>query len=325
MILLLPQCCAQAVHACNIPVFRYALERWRPDKTEVFLLRDRELTEAEQRILDEAELNGVDQGGRVNFRLKDIDLRDDAARNSSISKQLLSRLGSQDRANSPWVFVRSGVPGGDHVVVWQGELRNLPESGAFASPARSEISKRLLAGHAIVWVIVASSDDEKNERARKQLQSAIGALEGKIQLPDGIGLPGSELHSEVPLLLKYSTLEIAADDAEERYLINLATAMSDPDGERSEPMIIPIFGRGRALEIIHAGRISNDLVFDLTAFLSGACSCQVKEQNPGFDLHMDTDWELELYGEQGVSPPDESAGRNGRGKPKLLTIPPGRR
>ncbi|MCA9031320.1 MAG: hypothetical protein KDA66_10950, partial [Planctomycetaceae bacterium] len=59
----------------------------------------------------------------------------------------------------------------------------------------------------------------------------------------------------------------------------------------------------RALEVIPANRLTPPLVNDLCYYLSGACSCQVKEQNPGFDLLTSTNWETALF-EEGVLPPD---------------------
>jgi len=63
-----------------------------------------------------------------------------------------------------------------------------------------------------------------------------------------------------------------------------------------------MFGRGRALEVILANVAKPTLNEDLTSFLSGACSCQVKEQNPGFDLLLSVNWDGELHGEGGLLP-----------------------
>ncbi len=36
--------------------------------------------------------------------------------------------------------------------------------------------------------------------------------------------------------------------------------------------------------------INADNLRESAAFVTGACSCQVKEQNPGFDLLLNADW-----------------------------------
>jgi hypothetical protein len=179
----------------------------------------------------------------------------------------------------------------------------------------------LLAGHSVVWLIIGSSDEKKNESTRRMLQSQCESLAETIELPEGIGLPGSELHSEIPLLLKFSVLEIDRNHLKEGFLVGLFNGFQPAAFEADEPLVVPVFGRGRALEVIPSSDLNESLVNDLTAFLSGACSCQVKEQNPGFDLLLSVDWETELFGE-GVAPPKERTQRD-RKRPDLLTIPPG--
>jgi len=41
-------------------------------------------------------------------------------------------------------------------------------------------------------------------------------------------------------------------------------------------------------------KLSADLIEEATLFLTGACSCEVKNLNPGWDLLMNVDWETEL-------------------------------
>ena len=146
-----------------------------------------------------------------------------------------------------------------------------------------------------------------------------------MSLPEGIGLPGSELHSEVPLLVKFSLLEIDPTDSREQFLVQLLTGFEPEAVSAGEPLLVPVFGRGRALEVIPAGDLNDRLIEDITLFLSGACSCQVKEQNPGFDLLMTEDWDTQLFGEDGPRPPPAKTVADRKKSPELLTIPPGRR
>ncbi len=95
--------------------------------------------------------------------------------------------------------------------------------------------------------------------------------------------------------------------------------------EKDEPLVAPVFGRGRALEVIPAKQLNASLIEDLTMFLCGACSCQVKERNPGFDLLLSTDWNRELFGEDGETPPTVTTLQRTPLLPSLLTIPPGRK
>lgn len=147
------------------------------------------------------------------------------------------------------------------------------------------------------------------------------ALEKKVPMPEGIGLPGSELFSDVPLLLKFSLLEIDATDPKEAFLVKFLTGIQSDAFADGEPLLVPVFGRGRALEVIPASDLTSSLIEDLTMFLSGACSCQVKERNPGFDLLIAADWDKELFGEDGEVPPDAPERQQTGGKPVLVPIP----
>ena len=193
------------------------------------------------------------------------------------------------------------------------------------SPARKEIRDRLLSGHSVVWLLVRSEDDQRTARTRKLLDQTLPTLATKINLPEGVGLPGSELYADLPLLLKFSVLELDPKDPDEAYLASLLTGIREEAFRDGEPLAVPVFGRGRALEVIPGDSLTADLIEQLTIFLSGACSCQVKEQNPGFDLLIRADWDEQLFGGVENRPPDRSdqEGRN-RG-PELLTIPPGRK
>jgi hypothetical protein len=76
--------------------------------------------------------------------------------------------------------------------------------------------------------------------------------------------------------------------------------------------------------VIPSADVDSPLARDLTLFLAGACSCQVKEQNPGFDLLIDADWDSELFGAEGERPPPAKTVGDRSSTPHLLSIPPGR-
>ncbi len=233
-----------------------------------------------------------------------------------------NELQSEAATALPYVMVRTQLGRGRFVNGWHGPLDSLRDAAVFESPARQDLGRRLLDGHAIVWLMIGSHDERRNAEARQLLSDNFETLAKKVELPEGIGLPGSELHSEIPLLLRFSLLEIDRSDPQEAFLIKLLSGFQPEAVTDGEPLIVPVFGRGRALEVIPASDLSSSLMEDLTLFLSGACSCQVKEQNPGFDLLLAVDWNSELFGE-GVDPPPERISRD-REKPILLNIPPGR-
>jgi len=54
---------------------------------------------------------------------------------------------------------------------------------------------------------------------------------------------------------------------------------------------VPVFGRGRALTALSGFEVSANVLSQAAAFLCGACSCEVKEMNPGKDLLLAANWE----------------------------------
>jgi hypothetical protein len=300
-------CLASPVDACNIPVFRYALERWQSDDYEVI-------------VYDKDAAEDVDQQSRARLTVSHSNTAfvvTDFTQASSSQLDLLKSLGGQPKNSKRYFVVRA--PDGEKIVA-HGQVQDNTFSRLLDSPVRQELSRRLLSGHAIVWLLVQSSDETQNIRTRKLLSKTIEALADRIELPEGIGLPGSELHSEVPLLLRFSLLEIQPDNADESFLRELFS------GYDRGSVVVPVFGRGRALEVIPAAQVTESLVEDVTVYLCGACSCQVKERNPGFDLLIATNWERELFGDQQPprDQPQHTQRQRGKQPPNLLTIPPGR-
>ncbi len=312
---------AFTAHACNIPVFRYALERWRPDVSEFIVFHRGQLDTQSQIQLDQFKERLSTAG--ANAQLVLVDLSDE--KNSEDSHRLLwtklSLAGQQ--LQLPYLLVRLPHARGP-LNAWHGSLAQALQTALVESPVRSELSRRLLSGDSIVWLMVRSPDEARNEAVRKLVNEQCRILSSEIQLPEGIGLPGSELFSEVPLFLKFSLLEIDRDDSREQFLLKVFENFQSAAFRQGEPILVPVFGRGRALEVIPADGVDEQLMGDLTSFLCGACSCQVKEQNPGFDLLLSANWDRELFGEDAPLPPPAKAVGEGDRGPVLLTIPPGR-
>ena len=325
VILMLAIC--SVAQACNIPVFRYALERWAPDACQVFVFHQGALSSEDSAVLAQLTQSSLAGHAVANFKLTVADIRhslDADVQDVWLSLKASLPDAEQNQLTSPLVIARSSVGRGKMVTHWKGSLTTLSEGEILRSPARTELIKRLQSGHAIVWLILKSPHEERNAAAKGLLQAQLAKLSTSVELPEGIGLPGSELYSEVPLLLKFSVLEIDPHDHEEQFLVHLLSGFHPESFAAGQPMIIPVFGRGRALEVIPAGNLNAGLIEDLTVFLCGACSCQVKELNPGFDLLLTSDWNTALFGAGAAGPPDRQEGGNRSQKPVLLPIPPGR-
>ena len=305
--------------ACNVPVFRYALERWRPDVCQVIVFHDRELSEGEEAQVQSLEQEqAAREGANIEIVRSRIQNESDRKR-----KELWTTLQVDSKVALPYVVIQTSLGSGQMVRHWSGNLADAKKANLLRSPVRSELTRRLLRGDSVVWLMLKSNDAEKDRSIRELLTAELDRLSKKIQLPDGIGLPGSELYSEVPLFVKFTILELDPDDRQEELLVKLMSGFETET--RNETLLAPVFGRGRALDVIPAKQLNAGLIEDLTMFLCGACSCQVKERNPGFDLLLSANWNRELYGDEGEQPPEVTTLERAPSKPTLLTIPSGRK
>ena len=315
--------CGAVAAACNIPVFRFALERWKPDSCELVVFHRIAMSADDEKFVQDLERASLAKDGDANLNVIRCDLshNDDQELNDlwlSVTEKTGSKL--------PVLVARSLKGRGQTINHWHGSLQEARTIGLIESPIRTELTRRLQSGDSIVWLLLKSADDQKTAAVRELLKQQCHELPDKIELPEGIGLPGSELYSEVPLLLQFSVLEIDPDDPSEQFLVRQLTGFQAAAATADEPLIVPVFGRGRALEVVPAPQLNADLIHDLTEFLCGACSCQVKEQNPGFDLLLSTDWNNALFGDDSEGPPPEAATGNGQRKsPELVPIPAGKK
>src|SRR5437868_37094 len=96
---------AVPARACNVPVFRYALEHWHPDLYDVVVFHQEALKPADQAIVDGL-LKYADTS-TANFTLQIVDLtkQPDAA--------LMKLFKAQSAPELPWVVVR--FPAGSHI------------------------------------------------------------------------------------------------------------------------------------------------------------------------------------------------------------------
>ena len=93
------------------------------------------------------------------------------------------------------------------------------------------------------------------------------------------------------LKLGFSVITIAVDNPAETVFREILLNSEDDLKDFDEPITFPVFGRGRALPALVGKGINNDMIDEASTFLSGPCSCQVKRQNPGFDLLTSVNWD----------------------------------
>jgi hypothetical protein len=183
--------------------------------------------------------------------------------------------------------VESGEAGS---AVWAGPLAPEPIRVLLDSPARQETSRRLLRGESAVWLLLEGSDREKNDAAAGLLATELQRLEKTLELPPP--LPDDpDLRSPLPLRINFSVLRVSRQAPAEAAFGDILCHGEPKLAAEREPVLFPVFGRGRVLGAFVGPDINAKLIEDMASFVCGICSCEVKSLNPGFDLLLAVDWD----------------------------------
>jgi hypothetical protein len=305
--------CASAAPACNVPVFRYALEHWRADPYQVILFHDQPLSEAEQALIRTLEVQQDQALANLTVRTRDVKKLEGAD---------LEIFAAQKTPELPWLVVRYPEHLGITTPVWAGRLDKVSIAALTASPVRQELIRRLTEGQTAVWLLLECGEAEKDNAAAARIEEELKNLEQTLPLPELSAAPEDQLLAGVPLKVAFSLLRVSRGDAAEQALVAMLLH-SEPDlAERSDPMVFPVFGRGRALLPLVGAGITAENIHDAAVFLVGPCSCQVKELNPGFDLLLTDEWAVLISQDETAitrvgDPPSPQE------KPELVPIPAG--
>ncbi len=266
----------EPLRACNVPVFRYAMERWAADPYQVVIYhRGQEQAEAWARLREP---------GHANLSLQDVDV------STPEGKALAGRRGI---AGSPWVEVYYPLNSRIRKAVWSGPLSAARAGSILHSPLRAQLARRLLDGEVAVWILVKSGQAEKDSRALETLRRELDRASATLRVPEtGIDADGNliEVTDFKTYPVRFGLMEVARDDPEERLLVNALLA-SEPDLRHyDEPIAFPVFGRGRVLYALVGKGIKEKTIWDACNSMLAWCSCEIKALNPGTDLLIAADW-----------------------------------
>ncbi len=301
-----------ALMACSVPVFQYALDHWRPDDYQVFVYHDQELSEQDQARLQDVRDQAAAAG--ANLQLRTIDLREELDSADRQRWEHVSALSDQDQddqdqdqgdAALPRMVVNlpANVAGGEAIVgtaAWNDEeVERLIDS-----PARIELGERLIEGE-VVWVYLESGSAADDEIRFELLRGELDKQQQTLELPEIDPDDLDELSGDAEeLAVRFSAMRISRDDPAEKWFREMLLS-TEPDLRDEElvdqAMVFPVFGRGRALYALVGDGINPDVIQEAAVFLTGACQCTVKAENPGVDLLLPVRWD------QYIQPPEPDA------------------
>ncbi len=302
---------APLVNACQVPVFRYALERWQADAYHAVVVHHAPLTKAEKEAVAVLERNAnpeFDAGANLVLHLFDA--------SSDVSppprwQPPVSSFKPDDPARFLLYYPASAKT---DEPLWTGTLTSENAERIVDSPLRRKIVEELLAGTSTVWLLIESGDEELDQRTHEQLRAFLKQASEETKLPDGV-IPLDQveslrsgpdegpidledvLRSSVPLKIHFSTIPVSRSDPDEEIFLSMLLNNSPRMRSiRGEPIAIPIFGRGRMLEGMIGEAITLEHVRGAASYLCAACSCQVKDENPGLDALFAVKWDDYMLG-----------------------------
>jgi hypothetical protein len=306
--------------ACNVPVFRFALERWRPDPYRIIVFHRGPLAANEVALVGSLEEKQESAQANFIFRTVDLDALEGTVDDRAAAQALFA---TQNDPPLPWLTVQYPVDTGIQLPIIAGPLNDETIGGLFGSPARTELFRRLGSGQTAVWLLLESGDAERDKAAETVIVDELKRLEVELKLPELTDSPDDMVLKGVPLKLAFSVLRVSRNDESEQSLVKMLIHSESDLPERDDPMVFPVFGRGRALFALIGPGITAENVRGSAAFLTGACSCEIKELNPGFDLLLATDWDG-LFDRSSAQPSIfATREQNLPAKGELVPIPPG--
>jgi hypothetical protein len=267
---------ASSSRGCDTPVFRFALERWRPDPFEVVVVHRGELSPEHQALIKRLQGSEDFTPTDANVMVREVDLGEHesqmAARPVSLfqalstpmapftlvagiqSVRMVGRLTRDDEellkgvdvSKGPVVVVRPPWSG---VALVQFPLAKSEVDHLLDSPVRREIARRLLKGDSAVCLVLLSGDPKKDAGIIERMESLTRRLQKDIKVPvpedTPFGPPRIAPEGLPPLEIKFSILPYPAKLPAENHLRQ--TLQWFEPGDHKLPMACWVFGRGRIL------------------------------------------------------------------------------
>jgi hypothetical protein len=278
--------------ACSIPVFRFALERWQSSPYDVLIFHRGPLNEADRKAVAKIKVQSL----AANVEVTEVDLD---GRVDPEYKAIWSKHGGNNPL--PWVIARFPDSELESPLAWTGRLDPKAFAALVDSPLRQTIVSTLMRGESAIFILMESGDAKADAAAARMLNTELPRMQKSIVLPSPTP-DGPQLRSEMPVRTSFSTLRLSRDDRDEQALVSLLLHCEGGLKKEKGPIVFAVFGRGRVLTALHGKDLKASELETTCRFLCGACSCQVKELNPGVDLLIRARWEAFLEIEVGPPP-----------------------
>lgn len=298
--------------ACQVPVFRYALERWPPDFYQLVIFHEEPLTEAQEAVYKDLKARVDSEELPANMHVDTLNVLEKP------DHDLAVWFKQQEDVNTPSMVLFYPTMNREILPAWKGEVTEANAARLLDSPYRRQILGGILRGDSAVWVLLESGNKEKDDALVTLLNTQLKEVRDVLEIPDGVMTqeeaeeafsdpqsvpfgfdPSNVLRSEIPLHINFSVMRMSREaEGEDIFHQMLLNRYSDVPQESEVPLLYVVFGQGRVLGPITEAEIEEDAIYSAAQYLCGACSCEVKAQNPGMDVVMSINWWSKLEGSQ---------------------------
>lgn len=271
----------QRALSCNIPVFRYALEKWDLTPYDVLVYHRGPLPAEMQAMLKP----WTEISKRANIEVTIVNLDEPVAPEH---RRLWEQYAKYER--TPWMLVRSQSKYAPDAPAWSGPFTEANFKTVLDSPMRQATLAHLTRGSSVVYLFLTSGDAKADRNAFTMARKELPTLAKKIKLEQQAEEGPNKLQWAIPLKVDFPLLVLDRTDPAEaafvKFLLGTENGLDEVDG----PILFAIFGRGRVLSL-HGKYLTDENLVLATSFLCAKCSCDKKEELGAIvDLLMLADW-----------------------------------
>ena len=242
------------------PLWKYAKDHWSPAPYLISVVHEGRFSKKEMPVLNL--LRSAQRERIVDLEILDSELRD-----------LRIKRGGRKLPKLPYMVLRQhGDGSGAPILSLPFSKRSVDT--VLDSPVRLELGKRLVSGDSAVFLLVDGRNSRENRAAALLLRDALKRLEKRLKAPS---------------ITRFSVLRLPRTQ-NERCLTSIILH-SDPDLKKvSSPIVVPVFGRSRALPAFYGKGINKYNIGAAVDTLMSKREKFLKSEMSGFDLLTSTDW-----------------------------------
>ncbi len=285
---------ASVSHACNVPVFRYALERWPVDPYEVYIFHEGPLSEADLTAIEsfEQRLDAFEFQSQPYF-IETVDITEEMPRH------IKSFHRAAKPTQYPWMLVQYPKSLPSEAPAHTGPFDKQVLESIFDSPLRQEIAGHILKGESVVWLLIKCGDKEKDGTALRMLHEELAALKEELKLPELTADDDRyiDIDAGPKLRLSFTLLAVSRDDPKEKHFLQVLENWDRSVIAEGEPVAFSFFGRSRVLPAFSGKNLNPQALYDACQYLIGPCGCQIKRDNPGYDVLTTVNWDGVITGQ----------------------------